>query len=51
MKSWFTIEASLYALAGRTIDLELGFDTIDGKQNTGKGVLVDWIEIRVDCGG
>lgn len=49
MKTWITVEAPLDAYAGRTIDLELGFDTIDGQQNTGKGVFVDWIEIRVEC--
>lgn len=49
-KTWVTIEADLSAHAGRVVELELGFDTIDAIDNGGRGVLVDWIEVDADCG-
>lgn len=50
MKQWFEVEVPLDAFAGRVIDLELGFRTIDGIENSGLGVLVDWFEVVAACG-
>ena len=48
-QQWFDVEVPLDAWAGRVVELELGFRTIDAIDNGGLGVLVDWAEVVADC--
>ncbi len=50
MKQWVEVEVGLDAFAGRVLDLELRFDTVDGLANTGQGILIDWVRVEADCG-
>jgi hypothetical protein len=50
-QAWFELDLPLVGAAGRMLEVELRFRTIDGIENGGLGVLVDALEVVVDCGG
>jgi hypothetical protein len=46
---WLAAKADLSAFAGRTVDLEFAFDTVDSYDNDTLGVLVDDLRIDSTC--
>jgi DNA-binding beta-propeller fold protein YncE len=49
MRQWNPIAIDISALSGRFVRLEFAFDTVDEKNNTGTGVIVDDIKIVSTC--
>ena len=48
-KSWVPVKVNLSAWAGQPIQLQFGFDSVDGIENGGQGVFVDDIVIESFC--
>lgn len=49
MREWQAVEVDLSALAGRTVRLRFGFDSLDGAANEGRGVFLDDIAVVSTC--
>ncbi len=47
--AWQELRLDLSWAAGQTVQLRLRFDTVDGVQNTGRGVSVDDVQVFSDC--
>ena len=47
--TWVDVEADLSAFAGKTVQLELRFDTTDSVANSGAGVYVDDVRLTRGC--
>ncbi len=48
---WYELKVDLSKYAGKEIQVQFAFDTIDGIGNGGLGVLVDDLKITTNCGG
>lgn len=48
-KTWFEVSLDLSSYAGKTIQLKIEFDTLDGFVNDGEGLFVDDISVYENC--
>jgi hypothetical protein len=49
LQTWYQAQVNLSAFAGKTVVLNLKFDTVDGVGNSGQGVFVDDFQLSRAC--
>ena len=48
-RSWTGVEVDLAPWIGRTVRLQLAFDSVDALDNGGEGVVIDDVDVRAPC--
>ncbi len=49
LQTWYLVRVDLAAFAGKSVILNLKFDTVDGVSNSGQGVFIDDLQLTHAC--